>query len=89
MKLLLETNVLIDFYAHRKPFFNEAEKLFFLGYAKEVFIVENCAERVGADFIITRDRRGFALLKLPVCSPSGFFECMETNHNIVYEITDL
>lgn len=148
MKLLLDTNILIDFYAHREPFFNEAEKLFFLGYANEVelwasvlsfadteyilsgripkdqlrsmmkdsleilkpcapsatalidglesdwsdledFLIANCAERVDADLIITRDRRGFVHSRLPTCTPAGFFEWIEENHNIIYEIVDL
>lgn len=36
MKLLLDTNILIDFAIRREPYFESAKKLMLLGYLKEV-----------------------------------------------------
>lgn len=143
MKLLLDTNVLIDYYARRQPFFEDAmklrvaalfgdvelwaaaqsfpdveyilrgaipldvlrsmmaESLSFLKVAvpsaddmaqamrsgwpdMEDYLVARCAERVRADYLITRDADGFAEAGLPVLSPAGFLSLMADEHGLVY-----
>ena len=36
MRLLLDTNILVDFAIRREPYFEDAKKLMLLGYLKEV-----------------------------------------------------
>lgn len=147
MRLLLDTNILLDYYGRRQPFFNDArrfriaaafgdvelwasgqsftdaeyilrgfapvpqlrtmmgESLAFLSVAMpsaldvedglhsdwpdlEDFLVARCAERIGADCLITRDAEGFAASAVPVLSPAGFFDMMERDHGIVYDEVD-
>lgn len=144
MRLLLDTNVLLDYYGRRAPFFEDAkrlrvaallgdvelwvaaqsftgaeyvlrrfaptevlrammgESLAFLNIASssaadveegirsgwsdlEDFLVARCAERARADFLLTRDEKGFARSAVPVLSPAGFFEMLERDHGIVYD----
>ena len=145
MKLFLDTNVLIDYYAQRSPFFEDVAKiqiaqimgdvelwvaphslpdasyilrkavpaprlqeimensLEFLtvssGAQRETLLalsqrwddfedsfVHQCACRAGADYIISRDEKGFARSSIPVLSPTAFLEFMEAEHGIVYEV---
>lgn len=144
MRLLLDTNVLLDYYGRRAPFFEDAkrlrvaalfgdvelwvaaqsftdaecvlrrfaptevlrammgESLAFLSIASssaadveegirsgwpdlEDFLVARCAERARADFLLTRDEKGFARSAVPVLNPAGFFEMLERDHGIVYD----
>lgn len=146
MKLLLDTNVLVDYYAQRAPFADDANKLVAaqmmgdvelwacphsfpdIGYilrraislhelqgamiASLAFInvcstgqeeiraaleadwgdpedalVFQCAERVKADYLITRDTGGFARAGTgtAVLSPREWLDLMEAEHGIVYE----
>lgn len=144
MRLLLDSNVLLDYYGRRAPFFEDAkrlriaalfgdvelwaaaqsftdaeyvmrrfapvealrammaESLAFLSVASssaadvgegirsgwpdlEDFLVARCAERVQADYLLTRDEKGFAQSAVPVLSPAGFFEMLEHDHGIVYD----
>ena len=144
MRLLLDTNVLLDYYGRRAPFFEDAkrlriaalfgdvelwaaaqsftdaeyvmrrfapvealrammtESLAFLSVGSsaaadvgegirsgwpdlEDFLVARCAERVQADYLLTRDEKGFVQSAVPVLSPAGFFEMLEHDHGIVYD----
>lgn len=144
MRLLIDTNVLLDYYGRRAPFFEDAkrlrvaalfgdvelwvaaqsftgaervlrrfaptevlrammgESLAFLSIASssaadveegirsgwpdlEDFLVARCAERARADFLLTRDEKGFARSAVPVLSPAGFFEMLERDHGIAYD----
>lgn len=144
MKLLLDTNVLIDYYARRQPFFDDALKLrvaaFFgdvelwaasqsfpdveyilqeaipletlrtmmsdsLSFIKvavpsaddlaeglrsgwpdlEDYLVARSAERIRADYLITRDSAGFARATMPVETPSGFLRLLANEHGLVYD----
>ena len=144
MRLFLDTNVLIDFYAQREPFFQDAKKLWIASYFKDVellastqsfvdaenilkravplqvlrgmmaaslehlrvcspepndladglssqwsdledFLVARCAQSQGADYLITRDTKGFEASKVPALSPGDFFEMMKENYGVVYD----
>lgn len=144
MKLLLDTNVLVDFYAQRDPFSADANKiavagmfgdaelwacphsfpdiLFILrravpaarlqeamrasmefinvctvnqedvaaalelGWADgEDALVNRCAERVKADYLVTRDAAGFRGARVSVVSPSQWLAMMERERGIVYD----
>ena len=48
-----------------------------------------CAEKVKADFLLTRDEKGFAQAHVPVMSPGDFFNYIESEYQITYDIVDL
>lgn len=48
-------------------------------------LVSVCAENVKADFIVTRDRRGFDQSVIPSLSPNELLEKVEKEDGIVYE----
>ena len=145
-RLMLDTNILIDYLARRPPFYPLARKLMILGALREVelwlctsqvsdafyvlseggkeslslcakeklrqcrqFIrlcevseqdidtaldsglsdledasVGVCAEKLGADFIITRDV-GFQTERVPMLDPQGYFDYLEREHKLRYE----
>lgn len=144
MRLFLDTNVLIDFYARREPFFRDAKKLWIASHFKDVellastqsfidaeyilkravpvhtlrgmmaaslehlrvctpepndladglssqwpdledFLIARCAQSQGADYLITRDAKGFEASKVPALSPGRFFEMMEEEYGVVYD----
>lgn len=144
MRLLLDTNILIDYYARRAPFANDAVKLRCASYFGDVelwacsqsladveyvlrraippntprsmmlesldflniasptaadmrdalasdwpdledFLVARAAQRVQADFVITRDERGFAQAKTPVLSPAAFLSMMKERFGVEYD----
>jgi predicted nucleic acid-binding protein len=144
MKLLLDTNILIDYHLRRQPFFNDLAKLIIAGAfgdvelwtsAKsytDVFYVagkfvdrkalqeaflksfelfnvcsidfddlsraaglswsdfEDClisvaAEKIKADFIITRNTVGFKESNIPACSTSEILQLLETERGLRYE----
>lgn len=144
MKVLLDTNILIDFYARREPFFEEMKRLRIAAYFGDIelwaaaqsfadieyilrrdkpiekiravmksslefiqvsaptasdisdaidsewpdledFIIARCAERIKADWIITRDKNGFTDSKVPSCTPMDFFRWIKEIHGVEYE----
>lgn len=146
MKLFLDTNILIDYFAKRSPYYEDAlrlsaaqimgdvelwastqsfsdveyvlhkaiplpdlrsafkKSLGFLnilgtapadlseGIGNEWPELEDCyiacaAERLHADFIITRDRNGFMQSKIPALSPREWLDRME-GAGIVYDVID-
>lgn len=48
-------------------------------------IVALCAEKVHAQFIITRDKAGFERSKLPALSPQAFFDYLEEEYGVIYD----
>lgn len=144
MKLLLDTNVLVDYYAQREPFARDAnllqvaqifddvelwacphsfpdiayilhrvipatrlrkmvleslsfisvctlddetvrEALIAAGCGIEDDFVEQCAQRIKADYIVTRDKEGFTTSKIDAISP-GEFIARQKNKQIYYDI---
>lgn len=144
MKLLVDTDVLVDYYAQREPFARDAnllqvaqilgdielwacphsfpdiayilhqvipatrlrkmmlESLSFIsvctfgdetvrgalvavGCDIEDDFVEQCAQRIKADYIITRDKKGFTASKIDAISP-GEFIAQQKNKQIYYDI---
>lgn len=147
MRILLDTNVLIDVYARRQPFEKDAVRLIVmsvLGDAElwatsnsftDVFfvlqktfssgeikgmiersfewinvcsvdsddvkralscrwpdfedcIVDVCAKKIKADYVLTRDRSGFAFSKEVVLDPEGFFGMLERDLGLTYGSVD-
>jgi predicted nucleic acid-binding protein len=144
MNLLLDTNVLLDFFMQRKPFYNDTLKLqimqefgdaelwcsaksftdiFYVLNKKaaskdiqkaflvsleflricsidgndiktaaslgwndfEDCLIEVAAQKLRADFIITRDPDGFREAKTSILTPQKLFEWFSTEHGISYE----
>ena len=147
MKLLLDTNVIVDYFGARRPFCDQWELINALqmtGYAElwasaesytdafyllrravgseklqdmfleslsfvrvcsvdeddihkaaerswsdfEDCLIAVCAEKVKADYIITRDAGGFKRSKIPAMDAPSFFTMLEEDYGIVYEMTD-
>ena len=147
MKLLLDTNVLVDYFGARRPFCDQWELINALqmtGYAElwasaesytdafyllrravgseklqdmfleslsfvrvcsvdeddirkaaerswsdfEDCLIAVCAEKVKADYIITRDAGGFKRSKIPAMDAPSFFTMLEEDYGIGYEMTD-
>ena len=143
MRLFLDTNILVDFYARRDPFFQEAKLLWIASCFKDVelwassqsfvdaeyilrraipvrtlremmtkslahlrisspspndladvlssgwpdledFLIARCAQNEGADYLITRDTKGFGSSKVPALSPEQFFRMMQEEYGVVY-----
>lgn len=144
MKLLLDTNVLIDYYAQREPFAADANKIVAAQLVGDVqlwtcphsfpdisyilrraipihelqkmmlssldflevctvehedvkqslvanwddpedALVERCAERIKADYLITRDKKGLDKAGVPSLAPHEWLDMMESTYGIVYE----
>ncbi|MDR0514060.1 MAG: PIN domain-containing protein [Coriobacteriaceae bacterium] len=147
LKLLLDTNVVIDFLAVREPFYADARRIMLLGALKEaelwlsshqvndVFSVASeggrkslgqscqerirslrsfmrictvqeadidaaldlywtdledacvccCAQKIKADFIVTRDSKGFARSPIPPKPPDDLFSWLKEERGLVYE----
>ncbi|WP_101723399.1 PIN domain-containing protein [Eggerthella timonensis] len=147
MKLLLDTNVLVDYFGARQPFFDQWELINALqitGYAElwasaesytdafyllrkavgpaklqdmflqslsfikvcsvdegdireaaerswpdfEDCLIGICAEKVKADYIITRDADGFKRSSMPAMDAPSFFAMLEEEYGIVYDMVD-
>lgn len=147
MKLLLDTNVIVDYFGARRPFCDQWELINALqmtGYAElwasaesytdafyllrravgseklqdmfleslsfvrvcsvdeddirkaaerswsdfEDCLIAVCAEKVKADYIITRDAGGFKRSKILAMDAPSFFTMLEEDYGIVYEMTD-
>lgn len=148
MKVLLDTNVLIDYFARREPFYLDAFKLrimqefgdvelwvsvqsfsdiayilrneeageklqdAFLGSLGflhvcsldqddlkavcsrkwpdfEDCLIEQCSQKVRAEFILTRDVEGFARSSITVLSPSEFFSLLSEQYGLTYDTVSL
>ena len=50
-------------------------------------LISVCAEKIGADAIITRDEKGFALSSVGACSPADVLKLLQ-DHGIQYEEID-
>jgi predicted nucleic acid-binding protein len=50
-------------------------------------LVAVCADKVKADYLITRDAKGFERSPVPVLSPDEWHAMMEQSHGLTYEIT--
>lgn len=144
MRLLLDTNILIDFYTQREPFGQDARKLaimstfgdadlwvstksftdifyvlskdnaadsIYRAFAEsyryfqfcsvegadvqmatdrawpdfEDCLIAICAEKVKADYLLTRDKTGFAASSIPPISPADFFQMIERDYNLIYD----
>lgn len=148
MRLLLDTNLLVDYFARREPFFhawvtlrcaggfNDVELWASAKSFTDVFYIvskacpsaavqaafleslsflhvcsidgadiataaqrawpdfEDClisvaAEKIGADFILTRDKAGFYLSKIPSSTPADFFDWLLDARHIAYGDFDI
>lgn len=144
MKLFLDTNILIDYYAQRDPFFHYSKLLCIASFFDDVelwastqsfvdveyilrkaipaqtlrkmmasslenlhttsptskdlseglsaqwpdledFLIARCAENEGANYLITRDTKGFEKSAIPALTPEQFFTVMETEYGITYD----
>lgn len=54
----------------------------------ENFLIEAAAKRVKADFLITRDTRGFVNSRIPVRTPEQFLKLLKQEHDIEYTEID-
>ena len=73
-RILVDTSILIDFYQDRRPFSD--------------CLVSLAAEKVGADFLVTRDARGFERSRVPALSPQELFDYLERERGITYDTMD-
>lgn len=48
-------------------------------------LIATCSEKIKADFIITRDKKGFMKSKVPALNPEEFFERLKNEYGFVYE----
>jgi predicted nucleic acid-binding protein len=145
-RVLLDTNVLVDYLAVRQPFYADARKLMILGAIGELTLwigasqmndvfylvskggkpalglasqarlrqcrafihicavteqdvdaaldlgwddledasIQVCAEKINADFIITRDK-GFPVSKIPTFDAGGYFDYLYRERGLTYE----
>lgn len=105
MKLLIDTNIILDVLCKRKGLYEDSAKIFKLCELRQmeeilsiIFRISDlkaddlkkaaemnfrdyedalqnvCAERMKADYIITRNKRDFAGSKVPAFSPEEFLE---------------
>lgn len=52
-------------------------------------LINEGAQKVRADYLITRDKGGFDRSTIEAMSPDSFFSMLESEHGIVYEEVDL
>lgn len=52
-------------------------------------LVAICAEKVKADYLLTRDANGFSQAKMPAMSPAAFFTMLEADYGLVYDDVEL
>lgn len=148
MKLLLDTNILIDFLGRKPPFFEDAERIVAAGYFedaqlwastqsfKDAFYVlshyadthrvqaamgamleivnpvdltgadiktaiqlswddlEDCliamsAQKAGADFLLTRDTKGFGRSMVPAKTPAEWLDFMRDTESVTFDAVNL
>ncbi|MDO4182014.1 MAG: PIN domain-containing protein [Coriobacteriia bacterium] len=51
-------------------------------------LVAVCAERLKADYLITRDVAGFSQAKTPALSPKDFLAMIERDYGVTYDVID-
>lgn len=51
-------------------------------------IVDVCTKKIKADYVLTRDRSGFAFSKEVVLDPEGFFGMLERDLGLTYGSVD-
>ena len=54
----------------------------------EDFLIARCAVRTGADYLVTRDVKGFAHSEVEVVAPTEFFALLEEEWGILYDEID-
>lgn len=143
MRLLLDTNVLIDYFGRREPYFRDCTRLLIAAWFGDVelwasaksftdifyllartcgraelqrsflrslsvlkvcsvdgrdieaaageswpdfedCLISQAAEKIGADFILTRDARGFERSRVRALSPGAFFEWLRNERHLEY-----
>lgn len=52
-------------------------------------LISRCADKTGADLLLTRDKRGFERASVKKSSPAEFFDWLEREYGIVYDEVDL
>lgn len=52
-------------------------------------LIDECAKKVGVDFIITRDAKGFQDASVPALSPMQFFDMLESEYGVEYAEVDI
>lgn len=52
-------------------------------------LIDICAEKIKADYLLTRDERGFANAHAQVVSPVDFFNFLQEEHGLAYDIADI
>lgn len=148
MKLLIDTNVIVDYLGRKPPFFADAERIMAAGYFgdaelwastqsfKDAFFIlshyvdssrlqdaiahlleivhpvdltgadvisatqlkwpdlEDClialsAQKAKADYLVTRDRKGFERSAVPAASPAEWLDLMRADERITYDAIEL
>ena len=51
-------------------------------------LVDICAEKIKADYLLTRDESGFTNAHTQVVSPTDFFNFLQEEYGLVYDIID-
>ena len=74
MKLLIDTNVLLDVFLCREQWEDFEDCL-----------IWRAAKKIKADYIVTRNTADFVRSDIPVLTPAKFFSTIETEQNLVYE----
>lgn len=54
----------------------------------EDFLIARCAVRTGADYLVTRDVKGFARSEVAAVAPTEFFALLEEEWGILYDEID-
>jgi predicted nucleic acid-binding protein len=49
-------------------------------------LIEQCAQKVKADYLLSRDTAGFARAKTTVLTPDEFFALVQTEHGLTYDL---
>ena len=52
-------------------------------------LVAHGAQKIRADYLLTRNAEGFAASAVPALSPKDFFAMLENEYGIVYDVLDL
>lgn len=68
---------------------SDTEKALFLEWDDyEDCLIALCALRANADYIVSRDKKGFARSMVPVLSPDEWLRIMEEEHGLAYDCFD-
>ena len=51
----------------------------------EDFLIARCAQNEGAEYLITRDEKGFENSNVPALSPEQFFRMMKEEYGVIYD----